>query len=248
MTLIEAALASIAIFITLAALSFSERLNYRVRNKYQEEFGYGSWRKVFNSSVLMGAMSGVLSAYGGFVGSDGFFFYYFAIFGTVIGYISAQAILTDFSLNYVDRYVLRIGYGITFLLTLQMLTSSYQDWEVFKLFAIPIGITYLILFAMFFVSPIGSSDMRAIIMFLPFVFATHMSVGIISFLIVSLITTGFMVYQKVIRKRVEYALPILPYLTVPYIFLAPMMPVSIDIYRIVKSGMGSWSLILDLFR
>lgn len=247
MSIREALLASLIIAITLAAMSFSEKLNYKFKQDYEEEFGFGSWEKVFRGSLLMGAMSGVLGAMGGFSGSQGFFFYYFAVFGTVIGYISAQSIYTDFPMNRVDRYMLRIGYGITFILTFTMLLTSYDEWELFKVFAIPIAITYLVLFVLFFVSSIGASDMRAIIVFLPFIFAVHMSVGILSFLIVGLITTIFMSYKIRVRGDRQYAIPILPYLTVPYIFLGPMMPIAIDIFRLYKSGMGSWEAILRLF-
>lgn len=227
----EAALASIVILVTLGLLAMSERVNSGVKDEYVKEFGPNSWDKVFLYSLLMGAASGSASAIGGFLWNESFLFYYLACYGTVIGYIGMQAIITDPALHKVDRYMLRIGYVITGTLTVMLLIQSYPNPQALKFFSLPILLTYVVLFLMFLFSNIGASDIRAIIVFLPFLEAAHMSLALITFFFVAALTMAFMMYKKWRTNDLSYAVPILPVLMVPYIFITPIFPLLLDVYR-----------------
>lgn len=225
------ALGGVVILFTLVIMLFSEVLNKGTRGTYEEKFGFGSWKNVPFYSALAGLLSGILAATGGYVWGEGYLFLYLANLGTVIGYISMQSIITDFPIHKVDRYMLRIGYIDTFFLTFIYLFTTYQG-AAFNLFATPVMTTYIALFLIFMYSNIGASDIRAVVMFLPFFVAVHMTVALLSFLVVGIMIAVIMSITKIRLKDPTYAVPILPYLTVPYMILTPFLPLLVELIRI----------------
>lgn len=224
----------IILLVTLYFLTRSEKFNFEIKRDYEDIFGWGSWRKnVYGYSVIGSLMGGFLAGYGAYIWSQNFYFYYFVSFGAVMGYIATQSILTDPSLHQVDRYMLRISYVITGFLTLLLILNSYQNMSAILAFAAPVLSTYLGLFILFLFSGIGASDIRAIVVFLPFLEAVHMPTAFISLVAVTVFITIFMTVKKVQTKNPRLAVPILPYLTVPYVIISPIIPLIVDLVRVM---------------
>lgn len=226
------ALGGVIIIFTLIVMLLSEALNKDTKNAYENEFGIGSWRSVPIYSSIAGLCGGILAATGGYIWGEGYLFLYLANFGSVLGYISMQSIITDFPIHRVDRYMLRIGYIDTLFLTFIYLTTTYHN-EALTLFALPVITTYFALYLIFIFSSIGASDVRAMIVFLPFFVAVHMSIALLSFLAVGAIIAVIMTVTKIKNKNPKYSVPILPYLTVPYLILAPLLPLLVELIRTV---------------
>lgn len=224
------ALGGIIIIFTVAIMLLSETMNNDTKNYYEKEFGIGSWRNIPFYSSVAGILGGILAAIGGYIWGEGYLFFYLANFGTVLGYISMQSVITDFPIHKVDRYMLRIGYIDTFFLTFIYLFTTYQG-QSFSFFSIPVITTYFALYLIFIFSNIGASDVRAIIVFLPFFVAVHMMIALLSFLAVGFIIAVIMTFAKIKRKNPKYSVPILPYLTIPYLILAPLLPLAVEIIR-----------------
>lgn len=219
--------------LTTLFMSMSELSNQAVKTKYNDTFGYNSWDTVFRNSFIISLLSGILAGITTSMVGDGHLTFYFTNITSVLGYISIQAIATDFNLKLVDRYMLRLGYFDTFLLTMSYLYFSYGTWQVRFYFFLPVAVSYLSLFLIFLFSRIGASDVRAIVVFLPFTAALHMALSVFMFIFVGLLTAVFMQIMKYKNHNPQYSVPILPFLTVPYMFLLPLYPL---IYTIYTSG------------
>ena len=228
------ALGGVLIIFTLLILLLSETLNQEIRSAYQAKFGPTSWANVPLYSLLWGLGSGIISGIGGYVWADGYYFFYLCNFGAELGYISMQALITDSSLHKVDRYLLRIGYIDTAVLTFAYLTNTYRVASAFQIFAMPVFITYFAFFFLFLYSKIGPSDIRAMVVFLPFVIALDMVIAIESFIAVGVFIAIIMEVKKRREKNPQLAVPILPYLTIPYMIGAPLLPLIIELSRTVS--------------
>lgn len=232
LSLRDSVFAVLSIIITLGLLSYSEKLNGAVKYDYEKEYGFGSWKSVHFKSLIVGAATGIVSTIGAATWNEQFLLTHLPIFGTVIGYIGMQANITDPALHKVDRYMLRIGYFINGILAISYLIKSYPNVSTFGIYFSPIGITYIALFGLFIFSSIGASDIRAIVMFLPFLEAIDMTLAMVTFIGITILTVVLMTIQKWKRKDPMYAVPILPYLVVPYIFITPLLPLFIEMLRI----------------
>ncbi len=219
------------IIITIFILLLSEFYNKEVKNTYEFTVGVGSWYTVRTQSVMFSLASGLTSAYGGYIWGDGYYFSYLTIIGTILGYVSMQAVLTDYSLHLVDRYLLRISYMITLGLTFVYITNLYRTAETLQVALTPVVIVYLALIGLFFFSSIGPSDIRAMLIFLPFLVAINIDIAAISFVFIGLAIAGIMKLKRIKNDNIISAVPILPYLTVPYMILIPFVPLIIDINR-----------------
>lgn len=215
---------------TLILLSMSEGMNYRVRDNYEDKFGVDSWRPVYINSLIIGAMSGVITVIGSNILSTGQITLYLANFGTIVGYIGMQSIYTDLSIKQVDRWVLRIGYLDVFVITLIYMFSMFSG-NALRAASMPIIGLYFGLAIIFLFNAIGSSDVRTFAIILPFMLVVNIPVGIISFIIVIAIAAIAMFIKKVKAKDPLLKIPIIPYLIVPYIFLMPFMELLLETYR-----------------
>lgn len=221
------------IIISIFILLYSELLNSEIKNTYELNFGMNSWHSVRQNSIIVGICSGITAGIGSYIWNDGHYFYYLVNISTLLGYISMQAIMTDYSLHKVDRYLLRIAYIDTFLITTYSLLSQYKDLEALKMYATPVVVTYIALIILFFFSSIGPSDIRAMFVFLPYIVSINVDIAGISFIVVGLAIAIIMQVKKVKSKNKAQPIPILPYLTIPYIVLIPFIPLIIDINRAV---------------
>lgn len=215
---------------SIAIMLLSEIFNTDTKNSYEEKYGKGSWKNVLIGSIFFGVVSGYLSGLGAGFSADKYLMLYLANFGTIVGYVSYQSIITDPALHKVDRYMLRIGYIDSLFLTILYLFKMYGNGEALLAFSIPIILIYVVLIVMFIFSSIGPSDVRAIAVFLPFIAAVNLSLSLFSLLIVTVITMIFMTYKKHKEHNPKYAVPILPTLMVPYMFLVPIFPLAINWY------------------
>lgn len=210
---------------TLLLLLCSEVFNSEVRVSYESKFGYGSWRSIPLLSLLTGLLSGLLSATGGYLLGGGHLFLYLANFGTVVGYVSMQSMITDPALHKVDRYLLRIAYFDTMVLTVFYLMNNFTGHDLVMRLLSSAALYGAFLF-LFITSPIGPSDIRGMLIYMPFMLAVNVEFGTYAFLFVTGLTMVFMTIQKKRKSDPFYAVPILPYLIVPYMVIIPLLPIA----------------------
>lgn len=222
----------VLLLFSLMIMLFSETFDRETKSTYEKKLGVGTWLNVVLTSVFTGFLSGILSGIGGYIWGNGYYFFYLINFGTVIGYIGAQSYLTDALIYKVDRTVLRIAYLDTMILTILFMLNSYGNTSSILMNSIPVVLVYIALFLVFVFSSIGPSDVRGIIVVTPFLVAIDPIVGIGAFLLITGITMYFMTREKKAAKDPMLLVPILPYLTLPYIILIPFIPLFITLWRV----------------
>lgn len=209
---------------TVFLLYLTGGFNRETKNAYEDKFGPMSWKPIPGLSVKWGLLSGLAAGVGGYGWGNGQYFVFLCSFGATLGFVSMQAWLTDNGIHKVDRYMLRVGYLITLGLTGVYLYERYKVPEVLIVNAIPVVLTYIGIVLLFLFSSIGPSDIRAIAVFLPLIVAFNPIFAAISFIVVLIFVGALVSYKQKISNDPKLAVPILPYLTMPYMVIAPFLP------------------------
>lgn len=223
---------SIVIF-TVLLLSMSEGFNHKnLRAVYDHHYGFGYWRGIFISSVMGGLGFGAIGFFAGSLWVDGYLMFYLANFCAVLGYVGIQSYYTDIEFHLVDRYLLRIAYLDTLAITATFLLRNYgHSLELLFTMSITVLVIYLVLIIAFFASSIGSSDVRAFAVFLPFYAAVNAPVAVISLVLVTVYVTTHMSIKKKRQKDKWLFVPIIPHLLIPYAVITPFLGFILDAWR-----------------
>ena len=178
---------------------FGEKLNNETRVVYEEK-GY-AWKPVmaFSNSIALG------------LGLVSFLFIYFLATPlnlnpqflpfavTITTYITVQSIMTDVKTLRINRNILRVAYISMYVLALYNVITN----PIFRYNDIGLILFTVVLFLLFWRSSIGSSDIRAIAVAMPFSVSIDGYTGI-KLLVLSLVgVVVFMLIQRVgVKKKI----------------------------------------------
>lgn len=219
-------------FTTSAIMMLSNTKNQDFQEKYEFTLNRHWWKLTFLSLIVGGALGSI--CYQSLVLSDrSEIALYFDIFGAVVGYCATQSIYTDFALYEVDRYTLRIGYIITFILSIIYTFNEYFSDQRTTIFILLI-LSYASILGLFiFVGGVGASDIRAYAILFPFLFLVSV-LGIVTFFIM-LAYVSIIVGVKQFQAHEKIHVPILPDMFLPYLIIVPL-------YGFLMNAYEAWQL------
>lgn len=118
----------------------------------------------------------------------------------IVGYITAQSMLTDFRTFMINRSILRVAYILSYLAAiLNIVTSDLlrPNWLTLSVFTI-------VLIVLFFIAPIGASDIRMMAVGIPYSISINGMDGIFLLAITLIIVAVGMAIQRLIKGVKEY--------------------------------------------
>lgn len=182
----------LTIALSLLLMGAGELLPNDTKKKYVEK-GY-SWEKVLYFSNFGGLLAGLITTYTVRTMPAEYSPYFLIIATTVIGYITAQSILTDRRTFLINRNILRVAYISLYILSLY---NVYKQ-PVFAHNAMSLyGFTAMLIIIFIFI-PIGASDVRMMAAAIPYVVSIGNYDAIFIFIIVLLVIAMIMYVEKLI--------------------------------------------------
>lgn len=118
---------------------------------------------------------------------------------TIISYVTIQSLMTDFRVLLINRNILRIAYVSMYILTIYNLTTN----DLFKHNTFMVIVFTFILFLIFLFSSIGASDVRAMMVSMPYISSIGGYIAIYMFVIVLIMISLYMFIKRKIYVNKE---------------------------------------------
>lgn len=163
--------------------------------------GY-NWNNVLIVSSVSGLAMGLVSAWLTFQADlpPELNPYFLPFVTSIVGYITAQSILTDFKILLINRNILRVAYVLSYIVALlNIVTSEWlrPNWLTLSVFTIT-------LIVLFFIAPIGASDIRMMAVGIPYSISINGMDGIFLLAITLIIVAAGMAIHRLKKGVKEY--------------------------------------------
>lgn len=163
--------------------------------------GY-NWNNVLIVSSVSGLAVGLVSAWLTFQADlpSELNPYFLPFVTAIVGYITAQSMLTDFRTFLINRSILRVAYILSYLVAiLNIVTSELlrPNWLTLSVFTI-------VLIVLFILAPIGASDIRMMAVGIPYSISINGMDGILLLAITLIIVAVGMTVHRLRKGIKEY--------------------------------------------
>lgn len=173
-------------------MNLGELLPNETKSVYVEK-GY-NWNNVLICSNVAALLGGMLSYYTAST-SDFDINFGVTLAATILSYLSIQSIMTDFRTLLINRNILRVAYISMYALTIYNLIA----YDYYKVNTIMVVVFTVLLFLIFLFSSIGASDVRAMMVSIPYVVSIEGYIAIYMFLVVLLLIALYMFIKRKIH-------------------------------------------------
>lgn len=195
----------LSIVVGIALMNLGELLPNETKKVYTDE-GY-NWNNVLICSNLAAIIGGLLSLLMIWraelptdIGQASI-----PLGSTIISYITMQSFMTDLRTLLINRNILRVAYVFMYILTIYNLIM----YDTFKINTYMVIVFTVMLLLIFLFSSIGASDVRAMMVAIPYVSSIGGYISIYMFL-ASLLVIALYMYikrEKYIRKELRKVIP-----------------------------------------